>query len=829
MAIGTNPYAPGAEEYQRWEDAFGKKAVAGSAASAGVTPAAVTAEQERNIQFNPDEAAANARQNQMAAATGRQAFAGASEADFAPSPATPGATGTAGEQPSHVTLYNDKGEAIQVTNNPQNIQGFMNQRNLDGTAVWSTTKPRPVLDQAGQGGTTEMAGAAGLTEAPKMRTEEEIRQQEIQQAQALIDATQGLFQENLLDVTRRGNEALMQQRAISTGAGLAGSPFAPAQGAKVEQATAREERAVRAERQAQVAQIMANAMGRATDRYDREIQRFQQEREFAVSERDKMIAEQKAKAEAARVQATDTVKNLAQAGIALSEMDQAEYQKLLSDSGMSEFEAHAVWSASTPEAGGEVTVQNGQLVNTYFDPATQRPVVKVSPLPPELQGSATAKYKTQVTNDGTVLLIPDEFDPNLPIRDQIVTYGTFAKPESPEAVAKREKAAQAEEQQQSARLEAAQGKLDLIKQIEENEKGLRGSVGTYGISRWTPFSMDKAERKAFDSAVQQLVSQETLDSLINVKAQGGTFGALSETELAMLKNSATQINSWMKMDGEGNPTGVYEIDRETFMKEVDRIKNLTEKAIKRANGELPPPENPRVLDAEYENVIQNVSQEDIDMLKSEFPDMTEDEIIRQLGEGFNQEGSGSENALGTLSEKYESGGNPGAIGYDSTGGYSYGAYQLAHNNAKRFAEQSPYAKEFSGLTFNSKAWRDKWKEVAQKDPEGFKRAQKDYIAKTHYEPQIDRLARAGIDTSNLSQVMKDVIWSTAVQHGANTDVIEKAMKRAGPNASDEEIIKNIYEERWSGGRRFASSTPSVRQAVKNRFDSELSQALSMLG
>ena len=35
--------------------------------------------------------------------------------------------------------------------------------------------------------------------------------------------------------------------------------------------------------------------------------------------------------------------------------------------------------------------------------------------------------------------------------------------------------------------------------------------------------------------------------------------------------------------------------------------------------------------------------------------------------------------IGALSEKYESRGNPAIIGWDSTGGWSYGKYQLAAN------------------------------------------------------------------------------------------------------------------------------------------------------
>jgi hypothetical protein len=201
--------------------------------------------------------------------------------------------------------------------------------------------------------------------------------------------------------------------------------------------------------------------------------------------------------------------------------------------------------------------------------------------------------------------------------------------------------------------------------------------------------------------------------------------------------------------------------------------------------------------------------------------------------GFRAEGGDSNNAkIGTLSERFESGGNAGAIGYDTTGGWSYGAYQLAHNNAKKFIDQSPYAEQFAGIAFNSKGYRDKWQQVAKADPEGFKSAQKEYIGSTHYQPQADKLASIGFDPSTRSTALQDVIWSTAVQHGAGTDVVTNALAKVGKDASDADIIKAIYNERWSGGRRFASSTKAVRNSVYRRFfakDGELNRALTMLG
>lgn len=188
--------------------------------------------------------------------------------------------------------------------------------------------------------------------------------------------------------------------------------------------------------------------------------------------------------------------------------------------------------------------------------------------------------------------------------------------------------------------------------------------------------------------------------------------------------------------------------------------------------------------------------------------------------------------LGELSQKYESGGNPGAIGKDNTGGWSYGTYQLAHNNVNRFLQSTPqFGTLFKGLEKGSTAFNNKWKEVANKAGDAFGKAQHEFIAKTHFEPQVNKLSKLGIDINRYSNVLKDVVWSTAVQHGASNNVIANAINKVGKNASENTLIKAIYDERWSGGSRFASSTGAVKNAVRNRFfgkDGELATALNKL-
>lgn len=317
--------------------------------------------------------------------------------------------------------------------------------------------------------------------------------------------------------------------------------------------------------------------------------------------------------------------------------------------------------------------------------------------------------------------------------------------------------------------------ITLAKEIM-NDKALSASIGPYS-SRLPSWKTLTGETADFAAKAQRLQSLLTLGNL------GVLKGAISDKDMEVLQSAAAALKPGMT--------------EQAYKTELQRIIDTTSKGLTSATGQSGGQGD------ELDNILGNL--------------------------GFKNASSTALNgSLGSLSAKYESGGNPGAIGYDKTGGLSYGTYQLAHNNAQRFVQESPYAKAFAGIPFNSQQFQQKWKEIAQKDPQGFAKAQHDYIAKTHYEPVINRLAKIGVDPNSLSQTAKDVIWSTAVQHGPNNKIIEQALSGA---KSEEDFIKKVYQLRWSNGSGFASSTPAVQKSVYNRFfgpNGELATALSRL-
>jgi len=146
-----------------------------------------------------------------------------------------------------------------------------------------------------------------------------------------------------------------------------------------------------------------------------------------------------------------------------------------------------------------------------------------------------------------------------------------------------EKAKTAEEAQ-IAMIGEARTQVDTINGLI-GHKGMTGTVGAYGISRWTPFTADKADKQDFIAGVEQLIDQKTLDTLIELKKAGGTLGALSDQERIMLKNAASKIGNWAIADKNGKVTG-YAISEKYFKAELETIKALAQKAISEATGSL---------------------------------------------------------------------------------------------------------------------------------------------------------------------------------------------------------------------------------------------------
>jgi hypothetical protein len=202
-------------------------------------------------------------------------------------------------------------------------------------------------------------------------------------------------------------------------------------------------------------------------------------------------------------------------------------------------------------------------------------------------------------------------------------------------------------------------------------------------------------------------------------------------------------------------------------------------------------------------------------------------------------------SLGKLSEKFETGGRgPGTVssGQGDKGGVSYGSYQMSSKLgvAGSFVSQPdfPFRDRFAGLMPGTPGFTAVWREIAASAPDQFQATQHGFIKRTHYDPLVGRImTEDGLDITKRSHTLRDVIWSTAVQHGPKTPIPHKAratlkLKPDDPGF-DKEFIVAIYGERGrkdASGKlvHFSRNSQSVQNGVAKRFAQEQKDALNML-
>lgn len=117
----------------------------------------------------------------------------------------------------------------------------------------------------------------------------------------------------------------------------------------------------------------------------------------------------------------------------------------------------------------------------------------------------------------------------------------------------------------------------------ENEDQLTDSVGTMRVAV-RPKS--RREREEYLAEIQNFLDGKTLQQLIDVKADGATFGALSNEELRMLQNSASVLNQLAIRDEETNRIKGFRGSEEWFKRAVQDTIDRYDEIISNKLGQM---------------------------------------------------------------------------------------------------------------------------------------------------------------------------------------------------------------------------------------------------
>src|ERR1051326_926194 len=229
--------------------------------------------------------------------------------------------------------------------------------------------------------------------------------------------------------------------------------------------------------------------------------------------------------------------------------------------------------------------------------------------------------------------------------------------------------------------------------------------------------------------------------------------------------------------------------------------------------------------------------------------------------------------LGSISAKYESGAKgSNAIGNDTTGGWSYGKYQIATKTGtmKQFLDYVKTANPDlskaledaggdKGATDHTDKFVAAWNKAASDGT--LSPLEHGFIKGTHFDKQEETLKADGLDLAKRDKALSDVVWSVSVQHGPDTGLVTKALKKlvdaekakdkaAKTTRTDEEIVASIddkdiidaiYDERGATKevkqadgttktvlKYFSGSTDAGQKSVADRFKSERKAAQAEL-
>lgn len=308
-----------------------------------------------------------------------------------------------------------------------------------------------------------------------------------------------------------------------------------------------------------------------------------------------------------------------------------------------------------------ITVSPG---STVYDPTTGQALFTAPERPSENKpivekiGNSLLQWNSTTGGWDNVYTATGSEEDNTPLSaSDIKTYQELGYDVKP-GMTKGDLNALSKLKQISGRQEQASTVVSYVNEIK-NHPGKNSAVGIntyargklpitlpFGLGFELPYGIDYLTGKNSDfiGRVQQLVDTLTLAKLVEVKGQGATFGALSDSERAVIERAATPINQWVIKDKNGKVVG-YKIDQRSFDEEIKRIESKY--------AELQGDKNPSQVLDEYGKSHPEMRQKILDAQRTINPSTstyyTDDEVLQIYpeigGVGFKGVGGDTNTAI----------------------------------------------------------------------------------------------------------------------------------------------------------------------------------------
>jgi len=268
--------------------------------------------------------------------------------------------------------------------------------------------------------------AALLRTATPVQTEDQIRQDKLKNSQGIIDAINLQFGNALAVESGNAQRRDTDVRQSMLAQGLAGSTEAPQAAAKVTAGNDQIRASIEAQKSLQIQGIFQQV------NKDAETELRRQEAEFkAQAEGNLVMVDKLRKAKVAQTNASkENFLGMAKMGISLDQLkalDPKQYDTVIKNSGFDSPDlaslAYNANMAKKDQIDYQYKFEGGKAFAFGVDPKTGQPVLKQVDLGIDVPIGA----KVEFGPDGTMVIIPSKFDPNIPLEQQIKFGGKFKK------------------------------------------------------------------------------------------------------------------------------------------------------------------------------------------------------------------------------------------------------------------------------------------------------------------------------------------------------------------------------------------------------------------